>query len=329
MLSLWVFWGAYGWDAQGDEIFAGMYERFQKDEINNLPITSEIALNLRTENINRLQDIYVDMAKRWSWLFIPTVIIACFNLILFVLAIIQKRSSAYSGQAASTIVISFQLFFLHLFLKGSWQMSNAPFLNTNIATIKNQMGVTSGTSSQITISSYESAVAFVQNDYFEARWTFWMIYLSAWVGLLFSVICFFKAMKEFGISRLNGCKYLFYAIFWIAGFIWILCMDNTLYHYYFQYGPALVTTMIVAFVCVFFIALISIKQKDDECYGFYDRHNRFAEWDQESFATTYPRYTDNIGCKKGFSCKKCHSGKEGIKADEVKPLHASNPNPAK
>lgn len=329
MLILWILWGAYGWDAEGDEIFAGMYERFQKDTVLNVPIMSEDALKFRHAYIKRLVMVYEEMAKRWKWLFIPTVIIGCFNLMLFILGLVQKRSSAYTGQAVSTVAIPFQLFFLHLFLKGAWQMSNAAFLNRNVSLSVNQMGATSSSSTLMTFTSYEAAVAFAQNDYFEARWTFWIIYLSAWAGLGFSVICFFKSMKEFGHCRLNGFKYLCYCVFWVVCFIWVVCMDNTLYHYYYQYGTALAATMIIAFVCVFFIAIISIKQKDNECYGFYDRHNRFYEWHEENFATTYPRYTDNLGCKRGCSCKQCKGGaKESQnKPEETKPLQSKENQP--
>ena len=167
-----------------------------------------------------------------------------------------------------------------------------------------------------TMTSYWSAYEFVDNDYFEARWVFWVIYLSAWAGLGFAVICFFKSMVEFPFSRMAGFKYLCYCIFWVSSFIWILCMDNTLYHYYFQRGTALVTTMIIGFVCVFFIFLISMKEKKRECYRFYERHNKWAEWDLEAFAQTYPRYTDHHGCPAGCTCSKC----KAAHPEESKPL---------
>lgn len=297
--TLWGFWTVYGWIKEGDQIHAGMYERIAKDKLmdNNYAYTDatkdivQKRIDDRNAMITRYENWYSDIAG-WNWLWIICIIIFTFNLVLWIVGLIQKRSSAYTGQAISTIFIPAQLFFLHLHIKGSWAKSNVIILNT----LKFS---TNGMTSQNTIKSYYNALEYAKSDYFEARWVFWIIYLSAYVGLVFAVVCILKACQDYAFCKVSGTRYICYAIFWVSSFIWILCMDNTLYHYFYQYGPALVTTHIISLAAAFVIACLSIFEKKRECVNFFERHNNWAKWDDPAF--NYPRacYNCPANCATG------------------------------
>ena len=293
-MTLWGFWTVYGWIKEGDQIHAGMYERMAKDALNNQNFSytdsdrAEIQnkLNEREKMRERYNGWYSDSAG-WTWLWIPTIIIFAANLLIWVIGLIKKRSSAYTGQSLATVLIPAQLFFLHLFLKGSWIISNY-FVNHKPASFQNSLV------NMDLIRSYYDAYVFIQTDYFDARWVFWIIFLAAWAGVIFAIICAVKAYLDIHVCKVSAAKYFCYSIFWISAFIWVLCMDNTLYHYFYQYCPALVTTHIICLASAFIVACLSIFEKKRESINFYERHNKWAMWADPYFA--YPRssYNDPI-----------------------------------
>lgn len=250
-----------------------MYERFMRDEIMNRTVLTDAALSAQTQDIEKVKASYDEIAG-WNWLWIPTGIVALLNLCLWFFNIFKKRSSVYHGQALSTFLIPLQLFFLHLFFKSWWFYSNS-------------LSIPSSTNT----TSYQNIVEYVNTDYFEARWIWVCIYIASYGGLACALLCFMKAAHDYKYCSVSGIKYATYGIFWISAFIWVICLDATLYHYFFQYKAALVTTMIICFVSALIIALASITEKGREAFGYFDRHNRYPEWSLDQFAMGYPHWS--------------------------------------
>src|SRR3990167_9222080 len=156
-LGMWTLWGIYGWTESGFQIFGGMFLRISKDGIyyNNPNMTDEQKDAAYEPLVTKYQE-----NMPWRWLFIPMAAVFALNAALYVFGFIQKRSSAFTGQALSTLFIPMQLFFFHLFLKGSW--------------IKSAAAEDPQTYDTKTKSGYRSSMGA---DTFEARWVFWVIYL--------------------------------------------------------------------------------------------------------------------------------------------------------
>lgn len=255
-LGLWVLWGLYGWLNVYDQIHAGEYTRVTLDMINASSINDNIKQPLR-DNVNA----YYNATAKWVWLWVPTGVVCLIIFALWIVNIFMRRSSGLSNVAISTWLIPLQLFFLHLFLKGWWIKSNA----VDIANNPNQSN----------------------QDIFEARYVFPIIYFASWIGLLFAVICVFKSIIDMRYHLTNFFKFLLYALFWVSGFLWCLCMDNTLYHLEVHYWSALIITQIVCLGCALFIGIISIFQKFREMDKFVERHNQYYSWAQATDGAVY------------------------------------------
>ena len=280
--SLWLIWALFGWLNSGDQIFGGMYERFQKDVIYMSGVYTQEQLNQRNDAISLIEQGYRD-SLGWNWLWIPTFIVFFLNMAIFVYNLMMKRSSAYHGQALSTLVIPAQLLFLDLFIKGVWITSNAVNLSSPQSSTL--------TSTYSLFQSYYNAKEYLYADYFDARWVFWIIYLAAYFGIVFAILCFIKGFHDIKFCRPIGIKYCAYSVFFVAAFVWVLCMDLSLYQYFYQVGTALVASQIVCFVSIMFVACASIWEKFTENEYYFEKHNFWADWDTDYFAENYPHFT--------------------------------------
>lgn len=260
-MLLWGLWGLYGWLNVGDEIHAGEYVRVTLDTADLIEGGNPIADAAKQAIKDQANNWYKNNAK-WTWLWVPTAAVAVILFILWIVNLVMKRSSAYSNVAISTWLIPVQLFFLHLFLKGSWIASNMEFYSKSENKGKSNP------------------------DVYEARYVFPIIYFASWIGLLFAIICIFKSIIDMRYHLTNFIKFLLYAAFWVSGFLWVIMMDLTLYHMQVKYWSGLIITHIVCLVCALFIGIISIFQKYREMDKFIERHQAYYTW----VKTTDPLY---------------------------------------
>jgi len=276
--ALWVLWMLYGFFNKGYEVYAGVYERYYKDNIkwrheNGDNNGNGLGNKLTDDQYNALYDqattFYKDNAK-WTWLWVPSIIVCAVNFVLFILGFIQKRSSAFTNATVSAFIIPLQLFFLHLFLKGSFWSSNYAYYA--------DMNKDNKTPTKDNKDDY---VSFIFNyDYYEARWVFFLIYIAAWIGLLFAVVCLFKAFVDRRRSVLSLVKYVLYAIFLVACFLWCLALDKILWQVYIQSGTRTLITIvhIVGIILAIIIGAISIMEKKKYKDEYYTYHVEYKEW---------------------------------------------------
>lgn len=256
---LWIMWGIYGWIKSDEQIHGGMYLRFRKDVIYSRDLSSSQFYNSAKNEYEKVLSVYNDISG-WNWLWIICAIVAASHTILWFLSLKQKRSSAYTGLALSVIAIPMQLLILHLFFKGSWVQSNwsTMFIDT---------------------TSAAKALYSAMEDYYEARWIFFIIYLSSWVGLVFAILCLGRAIICFKTKELlKGLKYISYMFFWAALLVWCLLMDMTLYHYYVYTQKALIAFHAIALFFALAIFVLSVLEKKKEGDKFYHRHNNCDKW---------------------------------------------------
>lgn len=292
-LWLWTMWGIFGWLKSDVQIHGGMYLRFRKDVIFNSDLSSPNQYNSAKMEYDNAVNVYKDVGS-WNWLWVICAIVFFFNLILWLISIKQKRSSAFTGLSLSVVLIPLQLFILNLFFKGSWIRSNWPtiFIDT--------------TSPLKTMYS-------LGEDYFEARWVFVVIYLSSWFGgLIFSLACLVHGIyvKKAG-NTLGAIKYWCYFPFWVSAFIWALFMDGTLYHYYVNFYTGLIVTEAI---CLFFalaIFALSVLEKKKEGDKFYKRHENWGKWWWSNNAEG-----DNMAERSAFE-EKAAGVKKGDKDEKV------------
>ncbi len=252
-MLLWGLWGLYGWLHIGDEIHAGEYVRVAYDIVDVVPGGNSAVDAVKQAAKDNAKNWYKANAK-WTWLWVPTAAVALILLILWLVNLGMRRSSAVSNVAISTWLIPLQLFFLHLFLKGSWINSNVKYYAKDGNESKSNP------------------------DIFEARYVFPIIYFAAWIGLLFAIACIFKSVIDMRYHLTNFIKFLLYAAFWVSGFLWVLCMDMTLYHFEVKYWRGLMITHIICLACALFIGMISIFQKAKDADRFVQRHLDYYSW---------------------------------------------------
>lgn len=294
-LWLWVMWGAYGWLYSGREIHGGMYLRFQKDVIFNGKLETPSDFDTANKAYEKTTAVY-NYFKKWEYLWAFSAVVAGMNAILWVAGLWMKRSSAYTNQALSTVLIPVQLVILHLFFKGSWIQSN--------------YGNLYFVNSSVTTSNYT-----LEQDYFEARWIFVVIYLSAWAGIPLSMICLAKSVLSFKKkSNRIGFKYLFYSFFWVCAFIWTVMMDATLYHYYIEYWTPLIVfhSILLGIALVLWIA--SLIEKKNEGENYFIKHAKWEKWWFSDNCTC-----DNMAAKITFS-NQGREGENSVYKEETKPL---------
>ena len=259
-ISMWVLWGVYGWINSGFEIHGGMYLRYRKDVINS-NVASDSDPNVLLDTLTSLYDQTLEVYRKnvkWEWLWIPTGAICISHLVLWIIGVYMKRSSAYTGQALSTIGVSAQLTILHLFLKGSWIRSNWTTLY------------------------YDTRTAFrasytINADYFEARYVYCIIYFTSWVSvIIFAIACMAIAVYIGKLHPIKCGKYVLYSLFWISSFIWVLCIDGTLYHLFIKWKVLLIVTHIICMILALNICILSLIDKNIETDAMY--HKKHGDW---------------------------------------------------
>lgn len=267
--GLWVLWMIYGFTNAGYDVYAGVYVRYVKDSLQWSKDNNIMSQATYDQNYASASTFY-ESREKWIWLWVPTIIVAAINLILWVLAQYQKRSSAFTNVALSTVFIPLQLFFLHLFLKGSFISSNAAFYAD---IVKNGQYRNIDTSSRSDYVSFQYDV-----DYYETRWIFFIIYLFSYVGTVIAGGCLYQAYACLKISTMVACKYVLYALFFIAFFIWCLAIDRIIYQQYVMMKPLLLTMHIILLVLAFFIGIISVMQRHQMAETFYSHHKVYNDW---------------------------------------------------
>jgi len=253
--ALWLLWAIFGWLHEGNQIHAGLYERLYTD-LREGRKQAGMNSNLSSDYLAEKVKSFYDSTAGWPWLWVICVIVFVINLCLFILATVQKRSSAYSGQALSTLFFPTALFFFDLFLKGQWIKSNAAEL-TQTDSLRNLK---------------------ITWDYFEARWVFWPVYLVAYLGLVFSLICIYRAITALSYSLLSAAKWILYAAFLIALFLWTLFMDITLYNIFVEWKTSLMATHIICIVIALALFVLSLMSRISEGEAFYFRHDHLSKW---------------------------------------------------
>ena len=261
-LGLWVLWGLYGWLHSGFELFGGMYLRFRKDVIYS-QVPTDADPNVLFDYLGSLNDentkIYQKYA-RWEWLWLPSGAICLCHLALWLVGLFSKRSSAFTGQALSTVGVAAQLTVLHLFMKGSWIRSNwaTQYYDTRTAL----------------------RAAYTTNaDYFEARWVFFVVYFAAWAGVLMSIASMARAAFIGKQDPIKSAKFALYSLFFVAAFIWVLMMDGTLYHFFIKWRTGLIVMHVICMVLALVIAILSLIEKSRETDKVYiEKHEAWPHW---------------------------------------------------
>lgn len=115
-------------------------------------------------------------------------------------------------------------------------------------------------------------------DSYEARYVFPVVYFGSWVGLLFAIVCVYRAGLARATDAKDSVKFILYAVFWVSGFIWCLFIDATVYHTIIRYQIVIIITHIICLVMALGIGAISIMQKQREGDLYYSRHSNYANW---------------------------------------------------
>lgn len=256
---LWIMWGVYGWTKSNEQVHGGMYLRFRKDVIYSRDLSSPSLYSAAVDEYEKVLSVY-HQDHGWPWLWIICAIVTVSHTGLWLLSLKQGRSSAFTGLSLSVILIPMQLLILQLFFKGSWIRSNWATLFTDT-------------------TSRPKAMYSMMQDYFEARWVFVVIYLAAWAGLIFALLCLAKGaylLQQKVVPK--GLKYLSYTFFWGAAFVWTLLMDSTLYHYYCNVRTALIVFHAIGLFFALILFILSVIEKRQEGEKFFTRHEKWQLW---------------------------------------------------
>lgn len=275
--GLWVLWMIYGFTNVGYEIYAGIYERYGRDSLrwekDHPRVVLGVNVGMSDDEFNKkmanVENWYKDNAK-WTWLWVPTIIVCAINFLLWLFGGFRFKSSVFTNVAAATWLIPLQLFFLHLFLKGSWISSNYAYYA--------QMSRDDKVPKRDDKDNY---VSYMLNmDYYEARWVFPIVYIAAWIGLIFAIVCLFRAVLSIRKSCYTSVKNLLYFLFFIACFIWCLALDKILWQRYIQKGirDLLVAMHIIALVLAFFIGILSILERYRMKDEYIVIHKEYKTW---------------------------------------------------
>ena len=269
--GLWLLWALYGWLNSGNQIHIGWVTQYLKNRLMDAPFKTQVALDAANTQVDIYEQVY-EAFVGWKWLWIPTVVIAGINLIVYLICIGKKRSSMYHGNALSTVAIPFQLFFFHLFLTGNWIAPNTLKANPLASEF----------------NGFWQADEAKFADRFSARWVFWILFLGAFAGLAIAAVCFWKGFFDFERCKLSGFKYICYGVFFSSAFVWVMCLDTVVWGFFLVYRAALGASHIVCMVTAILIGAISVLQKAREGDRFIERHNRFEDWFDESFYSAFP-----------------------------------------
>lgn len=254
---MWGLWMLFGFLNAGLEIYAGYTYRIKVDGLDyakskyNYPDATYNAYKEAAKND-------YDNTAKWVWLWVPTGIFALINLAFWILGMMRRRSSLFTNATLSTFGIALSLFFLALFQKAWWISSNTKYYAENPP------------------KDWDDAISA---DEYEARYVFPIIYFGSWFGLLFAVVCVYRAHLAKAFDIRDTVKFSLYSVFWVSGFFWCLFVDATVFQsLYIQYRLGLIITTIVCLIMALIIGAISILQKRVYGPALYDRHANYANW---------------------------------------------------
>lgn len=250
---MWGLWMLYGFLNVGGEIYIGIQLRIAKDQCKYREEKTQASFD---DCIRIPEEVYKATAK-WTWLWIVPAIACVVNLALWFLGGIKKRSSAFTNVAVSTWLIPLNLFWYHFFLKSWWISSNTKFYAENPP------------------KDFSERAAV---DTFDTRYVFPIVYFGSWIGLLFAIICVYRAGLARSFDVKDTVKFILYAVFFVSGFIWCLFIDATIYHSIIRYQIVIIITHIICLVAAVIIGAISIMQKQREGDLYYARHQNYANW---------------------------------------------------
>lgn len=253
---MWGLWMLYGFFYTQQEIYGGYSYRVAMDTLNLKKDKGGLDDATYNASKDQIEAAYKESAK-WKWLWVPTGIVAIINLAFWILGLLRKRSSLYTNATLSSFCIALSLFFLSLMQKGWWISSNVKYYAENPPT---EWSDVSGA------------------DVFEARYIFPIIYFASWIGLLYAIVCVYRAILAKSIDMKDTIKFILYAVFWISGFFWCLFVDGTVYHTYIYYKLGLIITTIICLVVALIIGAISIIQKKSLGDTYYNLHDGYASW---------------------------------------------------
>ena len=178
---------------------------------------------------------------------------------LFIIEGFKFRSSACSNVSFSTYVIPLNLFWYHFFLKSWWIGSNFVYYTEN---------------------KPQNFSDLAAQDTYEARYVFPIFYFGSWGGLLFALLCIYRAGLTRSYDFKDTVKFYLYAVFLVSGFLWCLQIDGTIYHNIVSYQLGIIITHIICLVTALIIGIISIIQKHSEGDLFYTRHLNYTNWNK-------------------------------------------------
>jgi len=289
MTFIWVLWLIYAFTLSGYSIFAGVYTRYDIETAKNCkeaPLCKQGSPEGYWDNIIANENRFYDENEKWRWLWVPSMIVAFVLLCLFFYNLIQMRSSAFSNVALSTVLIPLQLFFFHLFLKGSWMDSNAEeHIERYVKGVPQKENSDKG--------EYLDYVFGL--DMYEARWVFPVIYLGAWGGLACAVGCIVKAVSDRKVHLLNTIKNSFYALFFVVAFIWALVLDRILFERTISKPMKNFLTVIhiIGLAVGVLLAIASITQKirwTGDYNKFHQEYHTWIKYNPSSAAVGIPAY---------------------------------------
>lgn len=252
-LSNTIMWGtytAYGFLYSGIQVNAGIAVKIAIETVKTA--TKKLSLGLinpSNDAVKLLEDKMFeirDELQAMPYLWVLPMIVALINLGFWIFAISTKRSSLHSGQAASTWLIPIQLALFSLFSEGRL----------------------------FTPNSMEDFLTKPKDaDVYEGREIFCIIYYASFAGLVFSLACAYMAFTQFSKCKMTMTMWALWALLWICGFMFCLCMDTLVYdNIIVKEKLGAIIFLALGIVSAIGIAIISImkKCKGEETEADYD-----------------------------------------------------------
>lgn len=207
------------------QIYGGIGLRRVKDLNERVPNNPAILFTLAATEAAYKK--YVKIRGMYIGIFI----VAAINLSLWILGLIQKRSSFLTNQAVSTWFNPISLALFSAFIQGITLKTN-DYLKDTKTPLRNR-------------------------DEFEGRFIFPLLYFGAWVGLfVFTPIACFMAFKVRKTCKMTMVAWVLWAVFWIFAFAFTLCMDTLIHEVVKPFGTSIVVSPRTTYLLGAIITLI-------------------------------------------------------------------------
>lgn len=247
---MWLAAAMIGFLYSSIQIYGGLALRRVKDKHERVPaLVPEAAVKIVEETIYKK---YVKIRG----IYIGILVVVVINLVLWILGLIQKRSSFLTNQAASTWVNALSLALFAAFYQGLTIKTNDYLKDTKTPARR--------------------------RDEFEARLIFPLLYFGAWVGLVvFLPICCFMAFKVRKTCKMTMVAWVLWAVFWIFAFVFALCMDTLLHDDRTTFLMGAIISLIVGIILGIGLAVIYIMK------GFKNKNQNAPPADAANTGTAY------------------------------------------